>query len=193
MPINLPDVLSSLQNHHIAQKANDIALYEIKAQVYFQTKKYFEYPFNYRTAYQQICDIPPSFCRLSKEDIEKLEFDIEHLFSENVLIRYKELRAILAEIKNIDFELGELFSAIQDGEPERYFQIKEALLSDEYTETSEKLLDNLEICFVTPQPERRREVYNYRELESEYEEQKEQYIAGINALLDEMESEIAYC
>lgn len=192
MPIGPLDIASLTQNHFIAQKANDVALYDKRVQVYFQTKKYLEHPYNYRTAYEQICDIAPTFCELSKEDIEKLEFDIEHLFSENVLFRYTELCAILAEMKNINFDLIELFNAIQDGEPDRYFQIREALLSNECTETSENILDNLEIRFVTPQPEQRREVYNYRELESEYMLQQQQYVAGINPLLEEMASEIAH-
>lgn len=193
MSISPLDISSLVQNHRIAQKANNIALYDKKAQVYFQTKNYFEHPFNYRTAYEQICDIVPSFCKLSKEDIEKLEFDIEHLFSENVVHRYRELCEILTELRNIDFDLSELFGAIRDGEPERYFQIKEALFSEENTENSEEILDNLKIRFVTPQPEQQREVYNFRELENEYMGQVDQFKAGIIALLDEMGGEIAHC
>lgn len=110
-----------------------------------------------------------------------------------MLTRYKELRAILVKIQDIDFNLYELFSAIRDAEPERYFQVKEALLGDNYTETSEKLLNDLEIHFITPRPDQCREVYNYRELESKYMVKQEQYTAGIAALLDEMGSEIAHC
>lgn len=189
----ISDISSLLQNHRIAQKANNIALYEQKSQVYFQAKQYFENPFNYRTAYERVCDITPSFCKLSKEDIEKLEFDLEHLFSESVLLRYKELCAMLEEIRDINLDLIELFDAIRDGKPEMYSQIKEALIHDEDTEHSKKILDDLEICFVTPQPERRRAVYNYRDLEKEYMCQMEQYKAGAAVLLNEMDMEIAHC
>ena len=38
MKIGIPDVFSAIQNHHLAKKSADIALYEPKKQVYFQLK-----------------------------------------------------------------------------------------------------------------------------------------------------------
>lgn len=193
MSIRLPDFSALIQNHHLAKQSANIALYEPKAQVYFQLKKYLAHPFSYRTAYERVIDITPTLCPLSQEDIERLEFDIEHLFSDNVYVRFTELSAILEELHNINFDLNELFDAIKSDKPEWYIQVRDALLDDECTKESEEVLDDLEITFLNQEPWQNRKVYNYQELEKEYMEKQEQYIAGVSAILDEMEEEIERC
>ena len=77
--------------------------------------------------------------------------------------------------------------------PKWYIQVRDALLDDECTKESEEVLDDLEITFLNQEPWQNRKVYNYQELEKEYMEKQEQYIAGVSAILDEMEEEIERC
>ena len=83
MSIRLPDFSALIQNHHLAKQSANIALYEPKKQVYFQLKKHLEQPFSGRTAYERFLDIIPKEHALSRDEVEKLKFEINHLFSES--------------------------------------------------------------------------------------------------------------
>ena len=190
MKIGIPDVFSAIQNHHLAKKSADIALYEPKKQVYFQLKKHLEQPFSGRTAYEKFLDIIPMEHTLSRDEVEKLKFDISHLFSEDISVRYDEAMAIFAEWNAVDWDLNELFEAIKSNDYESYFKVKSALLDDECTEKSEQVLDDLEIIFLHQKPWQNRIKYNYREIEKEYKEMQAQYEAAALALLDDMANEI---
>ena len=190
MKIGIPDVFSAIQNHCLAKKSADIALYEPKKQVYFQLKKHLEQPFSCRTAYERFLDIIPMEHTLSRDEVEKLKFDINHLFSESISTRYEEAMAIFAEWNAVDWDLNELFEAIKSSDYESYVQVKEALLDDECTEKSEQVLDDLEITFLNQAPPPHRIKYNYREIEKEYKEMQSQYEAAGLALLDDMANEI---
>lgn len=190
MKIGIPDVFSAIQNHCLAKKSADIALYEPKKQVYFQLKKHLEQPFSCRTAYERFLDIIPMEHTLSRDEVEKLKFDINHLFSESISTRYEEAMAIFAEWNAVDWDLNELFEAIKSSDYESYVQVKEALLDDECTEKSEQVLDDLEITFLNQAPLQNRIKYNYREIEKEYKEMQAQYEAAALALLDDMANEI---
>ena len=89
---------------------------------------------------------------LSRDEVEKLKFDISHLFSENISVRYDEAMAIFAEWNAVDWDLNELFEAIKSNDYESYFKVKSALLDDECTEKSEQVLDDLEIIFLHQKP-----------------------------------------
>ena len=127
---------------------------------------------------------------LSRDEVEKLKFDINHLFSESINTRYEEAMAIFAEWNAVDWDLNELFEAIKSSDYESYSQVKEALLDDECTEKSEQVLDDLEITFLNQSPWQNRIKYNYREIEKEYKEMQTQYEAAALALLDDMANEI---
>ena len=190
MSIRLPDFSALIQNHHLAKQSANIALYEPKKQVYFQLKKHLEQPFSGRTAYERFLDIIPKEHALSRDEVEKLKFDINHLFSESISTRYEEAMAIFAEWNAVDWDLNELFETIKSSDYESYFQVKEALLDDECTEKSEQVLDDLEITFLNQAPLQNRIKYNYREIEKEYKEMQAQYEAAALALLDDMANEI---
>lgn len=137
-------------------------------------------------------DIIPTSHTLSRDEIEKLKFDISHLFSSNISARYDEVIAIFAEWKDVDWDLNELFEAIKDSDYESYVQIKDALLDNDCTEKSKQILDDLEIAFLNQAPWQNRIRYNYRELEEEYTEKQTQYKAAAVALLKELADEIEY-
>lgn len=193
MGIAMPDLTSLIQNHCIAKRSANVALYEPKASVYFRLTDYLAHPFSHCTAYERISDTAPSYCPLSREEIERLKFDAKHLFSDNVCERLKEISSMLEELRNVDRDLNELFDALEYGDVERYVQIKDALLGGECTEESERILDELEITLLHKEPWQNRARYNYRELEREYTDIKEQYVAAVSAVLDEINSEIAHC
>ena len=69
MKIGISDVFSAIQNHCLAKKSADIALYEPKKQVYFQLKKHLEQPFSGRTAYERFLDIIPMEHTLSRDEV----------------------------------------------------------------------------------------------------------------------------
>lgn len=187
-----PDVFSLIQNHCIARRSENMELYERRKNVYFQLKKYLSNPFYYCTAYERICGDAPSYCPLSREDVEQMEFDIAHYFSDNVHERFEEILAILEGLRDVDRDLNELFDALEYGDVERYMQIRDAVLDGRSTEESEKMLDELEIIFLHQEPWQNRARYNYRELEREYTDVKDQYVAAVSAILDEMKSEIEH-
>lgn len=144
-----PDVFSLIQNHCIARRSENMALYEPRKNVYFQLKKYLSNPFYYCTAYERICGDAPSYCPLSREDVERMEFDIAYYFSDSVRERFEEISAILEGLRDVDRDLNELFDALEYGDVERYIQIRDAVLGGGSTEESEKILDELEIFFYT--------------------------------------------
>ena len=81
MKIGIPDVFSAIQNHCLAKKSADIALYEPKKQVYFQLKKHLEQPFSGRTAYERFLDIIPMQHTLSRDEVENRPEELETILN----------------------------------------------------------------------------------------------------------------
>ncbi len=193
MSLMIPDFSALIQNHVLARRSANIAQYGTKADVYFQLKQYLAHPLSGRSAYERIAGITPPQHSLSKKDIERLDFDIKHVFSDDVYTRFTEVMALAEEMRNIDFDLYELFDTIKLDMPEQYQAVQAAILDDNCTKESEEVLNQLEITFVQQAPGRDRQVYNFRDLEREYKEIYDQFAAAASAILSEIENEIEHC
>ena len=179
-------------NFVLANKANNIAVYESKKKAVLLMKRKLELPFRNGNAFERALNYYKSQEPVSSQEEESLKIDIQKLFSEDISFRYSEINSILQEWNEIDSCLSELFYLIRDGEPDRYNEIMRALeneVNDDYSCSS--ALDKLHIEAIRYIPEPELCSLDYRELESKFYNAKLQYEAAADELFHEMIAEIA--
>lgn len=171
--------------------SDNIAMYESKKNTVLMMKKKLDSPFRNGTVFEKTLNICGSSVPVTEIEEERLEIDVEKLFSKNIVFRYEEIKEMVKEWKIIDFELDELLDNVRYGEPERFDMIVKAMegeLNDDGLLSPE--LDRLTITLHRRKQDNDWVRYDYRELEMQFDEKAVQYEEAATAILKERIEEI---
>lgn len=132
-----------------------------------------------------------NFLSLNRHENSLQGIMLDKMFSENVNTKYREVCALISEYWYVVFDMDELLAFYRDKDPEEYEKIIKAIgIEDSYGDHQE-LLDRLCIMPGTRHDGMNREVYDYRQIENDMIDKRQQAEFGIASLYKDMQEEIA--
>lgn len=116
---------------------------------------------------------------------------LKKMFSEAISIKYQEVSALLSEYWCAVFDMDELLAFYRDKDPEEYEEITKAIEIEASYNTHQELLDQLGVIPATIHEGMNRKIYDYRQIETDIIDKRQQAEAEIKSLYEDMQEEIA--
>lgn len=157
--------------------------YNNKRDVYFAAKNYFD-----ALKKQQ---------SLSKEEEEKLKFDLQKFFGNCILKKFTLAENAIMATWTFSDDMRVLFETLHEGDPQEAERVEELFCADpefnpqEYQELQD-FLDNWNISFLQEDPVRNRMRYSYREIEAELKKATGKAEAACNKFESAITKKIKY-
>lgn len=132
--------------------------YDNKRDIFFAAKHYFDELKNRQG--------------MSKEEKEKLKFDLQKFFGNDILEKFTRAENAIRETWTFFDDMKVLFETLREDDPQEAERVEELFCADpefnpqEYQELQD-YLDNWNISFLQEIPGRNRMRYSYREIETE--------------------------
>lgn len=130
------------------------------------------------------------FLVLNQHRNEIQEILLKKMFSEAIRIKYQEVSALLSEYWCAVFDMDELLAFYRDKDLEEYEEITKAIEIEASYNTHQELLDQLGVIPATIHEGMNRKIYDYRQIETDIIDKRQQAEAGIKSLYEDMQEEI---